>query len=313
MVSLRLKPVSGSPIDVTRDPSLVGRDPTCEVVVDDGSVSRRHARLEMRSGEWWVVDQGSANGTYVNSLKIAETTLKNGQELRFGALAFRVDVEEDAEATVSSAILAEETMMATPTPEPAAAPPAPPPPPLPARAASAPPPPPFAGSASAGRDRSRPGGSSPVPQMSGGPAPAKKGRGPVFWIAVGCCGCLLLVLLVGGLLGGGAFLMTKGVADASQAWLADVREGRTEDAMAGLTDEYRSRLTPEEAEEFASVIQQSSDATFPSRSVNNDRAVLTGVLTGSGGTHAVVIQLVKEGDAWKVDDVAIDEAPSFGE
>ena len=50
MVSLRLVPVSGKPIDVTRDPSLVGRDPTCEVVVQDGSVSRRHARLELRSG-----------------------------------------------------------------------------------------------------------------------------------------------------------------------------------------------------------------------------------------------------------------------
>ena len=310
MVSLRLKPVSGNPIDVTRDPSLVGRDPTCEVVVADGSVSRRHARLEMRQGEWWVVDQGSANGTYVNSLKIAETSLKNGQELRFGALAFRVDIEEDAEATVSAAMLPEETLLATPTPEPAAAPPPPPPPPVPAPSAPPPPPPPSGASASS---RPRPGGSSPVPQMAGGAPPAKKGKGPVFWVAVGCCGCLLLVALLGGLLGGGAFLMTKGVADASQAWLADVREGRTEEAMAGLSAEYRSRLTPDEVKELVSVIQQSTDATFPSRSVNNDRAVLTGVLTGSGQPHAVIIKLVKEGDNWKVDDVSIDEAPSFGE
>ena len=148
--------------------------------------------------------------------------------------------------------------------------------------------------------------------MSGGAAPpAKKGRGPVFWVAVGCCGCLLLVALLGGLLGGGAFLMTKGVADASQAWITDVREGRTEEAMAGLTDDYRSRLTPGEVEELVSVIQQSTDATFPSRNVNNDRAMLTGILTGSGDPHSVIIQLVKEGDEWKVDDVSIDEAPSF--
>jgi hypothetical protein len=149
--------------------------------------------------------------------------------------------------------------------------------------------------------------------MAGGAPPAKKGKGPVFWVAVGCCGCLLLVALLGGLLGGGAFLMTRGVADASQAWLADVREGRTEEAMAGLSDEYRSRLTPDEVEELVSVIQQSTDATFPSRSVNNDRAVLTGVLTGSGQPHAVIIKLVKEGDDWKVDDVSINEALSFGE
>ncbi len=306
MVSLRLVPVSGNPIDVTRDPSLVGRDPSCEVVVSDGSVSRRHSRLELRSGEWWVVDQGSANGTYVNSLKIAELALKNGQELRFGALAFRVDLQEDPEATISSAALPEETLMATPTPEPA---PPPPPPPVPTPAASAPPP---AGGASAGRDRSRPGASSPVRQMSGGAPPAKKGRGPIFWIAVGCCSCLLIVLLLAGLLGGGAFLMTKGVADAGHAWLGEVREGRTDEAMVRLTDEYRSRLTQVELDELVSVIQQSTDTTFPSRQVDNNRAVLTGVLTGSGQPRAVTIQLVKQADGWKVDDVSIDDV-SFGE
>ena len=126
MLSLRLVPVSADPIDVTQDPSLVGRDPSCDVVVTDGSVSRRHARLERRGGEWWVVDQGSANGTYLNSLKVAETALKSGQELRFGALAFRVDVMGDPDATVESAVLPEETVMATPTPKPT------PPPPLPA-------------------------------------------------------------------------------------------------------------------------------------------------------------------------------------
>ncbi len=312
MVSLRLVPVSGKPIDVTRDPSLVGRDPSCEVVVSDGSVSRRHSRLEMRGGEWWVVDQGSANGTYVNSLKIAEAALKNGQELRFGALAFRVDLQEDPEATISSTALPEETLMATPTPEPAP----PPPPPVPTPAASAPPPPPPAGGASAGRDRSRPGASSPVRQMSGGAPPAKKGRGPFFWIAVGCGGCLLLGLLLGGLLGGGAWLMGKGlvdVGDAGHAWLGEVREGRTDDAMARLTDEYRSRLTQVELEELVSVIQQSTDATFPSRQVDNNKAVLTGVLTGSGQPRAVVIRMVKQADGWKVDDVRIDDVTSFGE
>ena len=131
MLSLRLVPVSGDPIEVTRDKSLVGRDPTCEIVVTDGSVSRRHTRLELRGGAtWWVVDQGSANGTYVNSLKVAETELKDGQELRFGALAFRVDIEEDPEATVASPMLMEntETVMAAPTPALSETPPPTPPP-----------------------------------------------------------------------------------------------------------------------------------------------------------------------------------------
>src|SRR5512144_2956081 len=101
MSSLRLVPVSGHPIDVVKDQSTVGRDPGCEIVVTDGSVSRRHARLERRGPEWWVVDQGSANGTYINSQRVAEQALRDGQELRFGALAFRVDIIVDPEATVA--------------------------------------------------------------------------------------------------------------------------------------------------------------------------------------------------------------------
>jgi hypothetical protein len=143
--------------------------------------------------------------------------------------------------------------------------------------------------------------------MAGGAPMVKKGRGPVFWISVGCCGCLLLVLILGGLLGGGAFLMTKGAADAGHAWLTDVREGRTEQALAQLTDDYRSRLTEAELQEIISRIQESTDATFPGRQLHNDRAVLSGVLTGSNGSHPIAIRLVKQDGTWKVDDVTFEE------
>jgi hypothetical protein len=147
--------------------------------------------------------------------------------------------------------------------------------------------------------------------MSGGAPPPKKGRGPLFWIAVGCCGCLLLVVLLGGLVGGSVFVMTKGAADAAHGWLDDVREGRMEEAASGATDEYRSRLDSREVGSVLSAIEQSSDATLPSRSVNNDRAVLTGVLTGGGEPQAIVIQLVKERGVWKVDDVRLEDVRSF--
>jgi predicted component of type VI protein secretion system len=304
-------PVSGDPIEVTREKSVVGRDPSCEIVVTDGSVSRRHASLERRGDAWWVVDQGSANGTYVNSLKVAETALKDSQELRFGALAFRVDLEEDPEATVVGAALPDdtETVMASPSPFLEDSPPSPspsPPPPLPAEASAPPPPPP------AGAGRSQPGGSAPVPQMAGATVPVKKGRGPIFWVSVGCCGCLLLVLLLGGLLGGGAFLMTKGVADAGHAWITDVRASGEDAARVGMTDAFASRVSEDDLEAIVAAIQESSDATLPSRQVDNDRAVLAGVLTGSGEPRSIVIQLVKQGGGWKVDDVRLDDVATFG-
>jgi predicted component of type VI protein secretion system len=311
MATLRLVPVSGPAIDDVKDQSMVGRDPSCEIVVTDGSVSRRHARLERRAGAWWVVDQGSANGTYVNSLKIAEQALKDKQELRFGAMAFRVDLHEDPEATVATPYLSDDsaTVMApqTPPPIPMAPPPmaTPPPaapPPLP-HAAAAPPPPP---SAAAAKDRFRPTApAAPVPQMPAGAPPAKKGKSPIFWVAMGCCGCLLLVALLAGVIGGGVFMATKGAADAAHAWLGHVRQGQTEQVAAGMTEAYKTRPTAEEVQALTTAIAQSKDATFLSRSVDNDRATLTGVLTGGPSPQPIVIKLVKEGGTWKVDDVTL--------
>jgi hypothetical protein len=306
MASLRLVPVSGPAIDVVKDDSMVGRDPSCEIVVTDGSVSRRHARLEKRGGTWWVVDQGSANGTYVNSLKVAEQALKNHQELRFGAAAFRVDVVEDPEATVATPILADDsaTVMAPSFPPPVPAPPTPPhalPPPLPPAASLPPPAPPGAAAA---RERFRPAApAAPVPQMPAGAPPAKKGKSPLFWVAVGCCGCLLLGVLLAAVIGGGAYMSTKGAADATHAWLGEIRQGQS--AKAGMTPEYLHRVSRDDLEAVTSAIARSKDATFYQRSVDNDRATLKGVLTGGGSPQPIEVKLVKEGGSWKVDDVTI--------
>jgi pSer/pThr/pTyr-binding forkhead associated (FHA) protein len=314
MATLRLVPVSGQPIDVVKDQSVVGRDPSCEIVVADGSVSRRHARLEQRGGIWWVVDQGSANGTYLNSLRIAEQALKNGQEIRFGALAFRVDLREDPEATVATPVVKDDsaTVMAMPEPAPAAARPAAPPP-LP-KPAAPPPLPPAAGappSAAAARERFKgaaptPAQGSPVPQMAAGPAPAKKGKSPLVWIGVGCCGCLLLGVIFAAAIFGGAFIATKGAADATHAWLGQVRQGQSEAVQAGLSESYRGQVDAQELEQLTALIARSKDATFPGRSVDNNRATMTGVLTGGGGPpQPVVIRLVKEGGAWKIDGISM--------
>jgi len=313
MARLRLVPVSGPPIEVVKDQSMVGRDPGCEIVVTDGSVSRRHARLEKRAGVWWVVDQGSANGTYLNSMKVAEQALKHHQELRFGALAFRVDLTEDPEATVATPVLDDSaTVMAPPMPPPvppAAPPPVPPapvpkaamPPPLPKAAAAPPPAPP---SAAAAKARIRPAApAAPVPEMPAGAPPAKKGRGPFFWIVIGCCGCLLLGVVLAGVIGGGVYMSTKGAADATHAWLADIRHGQRPEA--GMTDSCRERLSPDELQAIRSAVSRSKDATFYQRSLDNDRATLKGMLTGGGAPKPIVVKLVKEGGAWKVDDVTL--------
>ncbi|MFT3837389.1 MAG: sigma 54-interacting transcriptional regulator [Myxococcaceae bacterium] len=48
---------------------FIGRDPECEVVVTDDGVSRKHARLDVRSGRVWLTDLGSLNGSRLNGQK----------------------------------------------------------------------------------------------------------------------------------------------------------------------------------------------------------------------------------------------------
>ncbi len=300
MATLRLVPSagglpgSGSTIEVTAAETMVGREPGCDVLLSDGSVSRKHAKIERRGHIWAVVDQGSANGTYVDSQKIGEAVLKNGQELRFGTVSFRVEIPPDELEVTVAGMPQEATVLgstgAPPAPKPAG------PPPIPKAAPS---PPAFRGA------------SSPVPQMSS-PPPPRKGRGPFFWMFTGCCGCLLLVLLFAASLGGGLYFLTSGAADAARAALRQIEGGDLDRAYEGLAPSYRAEMSREEFEGFVERhpgLKSNRDATFWSRSVVNDRATLTGVLTPAGGgtPERVTIELRKEGGAWKISRIHFED------
>jgi pSer/pThr/pTyr-binding forkhead associated (FHA) protein len=64
--------------------TLAGRHPDAEIFLDDVTVSRKHAEF-VRSGQLFSVrDLGSMNGTYLNSQAVAESVLKDGDEVRVG-------------------------------------------------------------------------------------------------------------------------------------------------------------------------------------------------------------------------------------
>ena len=65
--------------------TTIGRSPDCDIFLDDVTVSRRHAVLVERDGGFFIEDQGSLNGTFVNRRRIeAPTRLENGDELQIG-------------------------------------------------------------------------------------------------------------------------------------------------------------------------------------------------------------------------------------
>jgi len=71
-------------ISVTKEPVVIGRLSTNDVVLSDPNVSRRHAELRRDGGLWTIVDLGSTNGTIVNGKLAGEHQLKDGDRLTFG-------------------------------------------------------------------------------------------------------------------------------------------------------------------------------------------------------------------------------------
>jgi hypothetical protein len=71
-------------------PVVVGRGEGLGVKVNDLSVSRAHARLELHaSGRLAVTDLGSANGTFINDTLVRTGEACEGDFVRFGGCAFR--------------------------------------------------------------------------------------------------------------------------------------------------------------------------------------------------------------------------------
>src|SRR5581483_9231099 len=95
---------AGKAIDIAADGRvLVGKSPTCDLVLADPHVSRRHAVLEERGGLLRVSDQESTNGTFVNGVQIEVALLAGGESLRIGETTLALDRAEVAAPPTSSA------------------------------------------------------------------------------------------------------------------------------------------------------------------------------------------------------------------
>ncbi len=82
------------PFDLTKEEIVLGRLPECDIQLNSNMVSRRHALVRQREGDFFVEDLGSGNGTYVNGQKIeAPTKLKTGDRVKFGPILFRFEGE----------------------------------------------------------------------------------------------------------------------------------------------------------------------------------------------------------------------------
>jgi pSer/pThr/pTyr-binding forkhead associated (FHA) protein len=81
------------PLD--KDGMVIGRDQSCDVILPDNSISKRHAMVLVENARTMITDGEagikSANGVYVNDTRISlPTTLKDGDVVKLGVLRFDV-------------------------------------------------------------------------------------------------------------------------------------------------------------------------------------------------------------------------------
>lgn len=70
----------------------IGRDVNSTIFIDDDFVSGGHAMLTFRGRSWFIEDQGSTNGTYVNGHPIDRpVALSFGDELTIGRVRMRLE------------------------------------------------------------------------------------------------------------------------------------------------------------------------------------------------------------------------------
>jgi hypothetical protein len=91
--------------------ATLGRDPTCDLVLNDPKCSRRHAVLEAGPQGIAIRDSGSANGIYVNGRKIERAALQEGDIVKLGDVQLKV-LPEDIPGT----LVMEDLEMPTPSP-----------------------------------------------------------------------------------------------------------------------------------------------------------------------------------------------------
>jgi len=66
--------------------NTLGRHPRNRIRLNDREISKEHAVIERRDGQFYIRDLRSSNGTYVNNRRVTETPLRPGDEIMLGSM-----------------------------------------------------------------------------------------------------------------------------------------------------------------------------------------------------------------------------------
>jgi len=84
----------------------IGRRPNKHLIaVADNKVSMGHAWIDLREEGWWISDQGSSSGTFVNDRRVMSQGLRSGDVLRCGDTTFRFEATPPVRPTLAAGLL----------------------------------------------------------------------------------------------------------------------------------------------------------------------------------------------------------------
>jgi hypothetical protein len=95
----RLRLIQGGPgeFEVTGPEIILGRDPKNSVVIKDALASRKHARIFVQNGVYWIEDLKSLNHTYVNGKEVTQPLkLDSDDQIRIGEVILAYSAEPEA-------------------------------------------------------------------------------------------------------------------------------------------------------------------------------------------------------------------------
>ncbi len=87
------KPIVGTIYKLDKDTITLGRNPQCDIFLNDMTVSRMHAQIDLIDGCFILKDVDSFNGVWVNNASIDSRALKSGDFIQIGKFAFVYDEE----------------------------------------------------------------------------------------------------------------------------------------------------------------------------------------------------------------------------
>jgi pSer/pThr/pTyr-binding forkhead associated (FHA) protein len=91
---------SGTEYEITKAHTVIGRDKTADLAVNDSLVSRQHAAIVYQEGSYILKDLESTNGTHMHGTPLKRSDLSHGDKFRIGDTTLQFVLEEISDGKV---------------------------------------------------------------------------------------------------------------------------------------------------------------------------------------------------------------------